>query len=174
MLSPAVLGDACPVTGEKRHMADSSTSSTTVALACDHAGLEMKNALIPVLAEFGLTALDVGTYTLDSVDYPDFADRLAEALADGRATRGIVVCGSGIGISIAANRHRHIRAALCHNSTEARLSRQHNDANVIALGARTIGPEVALECVRTFLTTDFEGGRHARRVGKLSPAATED
>ena len=155
-------------------MADSSDPSTTVALACDHAGLDMKNALAPVLEEFGLTALDVGTYSLDSVDYPDFADRLAGALADGRATRGILVCGSGIGISIAANRHRHIRAALCHNGTEARLSRQHNDANVIALGARTIGPEVALECVRTFLTTDFEGGRHARRVGKLSPAATED
>ncbi|NMM46008.1 ribose 5-phosphate isomerase B [Rhodospirillaceae bacterium KN72] len=155
-------------------MADSSTPSTTVALGCDHAGLDMKNALIPVLDDFGLTALDVGTYSTDSVDYPDFADRLAEALADGRATRGILVCGSGIGISIAANRHRHIRAALCHNSTEARLSRLHNDANVIALGARTIGPEVALECVRTFLTTDFEGGRHARRVGKLSPAATED
>lgn len=150
-------------------MSDQADSSKIVALACDHAGLEMKRALLPVLEEMGVAALDLGTDTSDSVDYPDFADRLAQALADGRAYRGILVCGSGIGISIAANRHAHIRAALCHNSTDARLSRQHNDANVIAFGARTMGDEVAKECVRAFLTTGFEGGRHERRVSKMSP-----
>lgn len=146
-----------------------SDPSKTVVLASDHAGLDMKRALVPVLEEMGLTALDLGTDTTDSVDYPDFADRLADALAQGRAERGILVCGSGIGISIAANRHTHVRAALCHNSTDARLSRQHNDANVIAFGARTMGDEVAKECVRAFLTTGFEGGRHERRVSKMSP-----
>lgn len=150
-------------------MSDLTDPSRTVALACDHAGLEMKRAVLPVLEEMGFVPLDLGTDTSDSVDYPDFADRLAGALAEGRAERGILVCGSGIGISIAANRHAHIRAALCHNSTDARLSRQHNDANVIAFGARTMGDEVAKECVRAFLTTGFEGGRHERRVSKMSP-----
>lgn len=150
-------------------MSDLTDPSRTVALACDHAGLEMKRAVLPVLEEMGFVPLDLGTDTSDSVDYPDFADRLADALAEGRAERGILVCGSGIGISIAANRHAHIRAALCHNSTDARLSRQHNDANVIAFGARTMGDEVAKECVRAFLTTGFEGGRHERRVSKMSP-----
>jgi len=140
----------------------------TIALACDHAGLEMKRALLPVLAQMDLSVLDLGTHDGESVDYPDYADLLAAALKDGRATRGILVCGTGIGISIAANRHHHIRAALCHNSTDARLSRLHNDANVIALGARTLGLEVAMESIRAFLTTGFEGGRHARRVAKMS------
>ena len=143
----------------------------TGALACDHAGLSMKLALLPVLEELGLKPLDLGTYSGDSVDYPDFADLMAQALAEGQATRGILVCGTGIGISIAANRHGHIRAALCHNSTDARLSRQHNDANVIALGARTMGIEVALESLKVFLNTAFEGGRHARRVQKMTPTA---
>jgi ribose 5-phosphate isomerase B len=115
----------------------------------------------------GLEVLDLGTNGSDSVDYPDFADALADALRTGRASRGVLVCGTGIGISIAANRHRHIRAALCHDSASARLSRAHNDANVMALGARLIGIEVARDCVRTFFTTPFEGGRHVRRVGKL-------
>ncbi|MDF1750088.1 MAG: ribose 5-phosphate isomerase B [Alphaproteobacteria bacterium] len=144
--------------------------SGVVALACDHAGLQMKLALLPVLEDLGLQPLDLGTHTGDSVDYPDFAKLMAQALADGRAARGILVCGTGIGISIAANRHSHIRAALCHNSTDARLSRQHNDANVIAFGARTMGIEVALESLKVFLNTEFEGGRHARRVEKMTPA----
>ena len=93
---------------------------------------------------------------------------IAEAIKDGTADRGVLVCGSGIGISIAANRHRHIRAALCHSTTDARLCRQHNDANVLALGARTMGAEIALDCLDVFMTTAFEAGRHARRVGKMS------
>lgn len=150
-------------------MSDHADPSKTIALACDHAGLDLKLALLPVLADLGLEALDLGTNSTDSVDYPDFADLLAGALRDGQADRGILVCGSGIGISIAANRHSHVRAALCHNSTEARLSRLHNDANVIAFGARTMGAEVAIEAVKAFLTTEFEGGRHERRVSKMSP-----
>lgn len=145
------------------------TGARRVALACDHAGLAMKRALLPVLADLGVQAIDLGTDSEDSVDYPDFADRLAEALRDGRAERGILVCGTGIGISMAANRHPHIRAALCHTATDARLSREHNDANVIALGARTTGTETAADCVRIFLSTGYEGGRHERRVAKMTP-----
>ena len=139
-----------------------------VALASDHAGVEMRAALRAALEAAGRPVVDLGTDGTASVDYPDYADRLAEVLAKGEARQGILVCGSGIGISIAANRHRHIRAALCHNSTEAALARRHNDANVLVLGARIIGLEPALDCVTTFLNTDFEGGRHARRVEKLS------
>lgn len=139
----------------------------TVAIAGDHAALDMKAALVAVLQDVGLTALDLGTHGPDSVDYPDFADALAAALADGRAARGVLVCGTGIGISIAANRHAHLRAALCHNTTDARLSRLHNDANVIVFGARTMGIETAKDALRVFLDTGFEGGRHARRVSKL-------
>jgi len=115
----------------------------------------------------GHAVLDLGTHGPESVDYPAFADAVAEALSDGRASRGVLVCGTGIGISIAANRHRHVRAALCHDSVSARLARAHNDANVLAMGARLIGIESAKDCVHTFFATAFEGGRHARRVAKL-------
>jgi ribose 5-phosphate isomerase B len=143
----------------------------TVAIASDHAGYAMKADLGKFLKEKGFSVLDLGTDNTDSVDYPDFADAVAAALGDGRAQRGILVCGTGIGISIAANRHRHIRAANCHDTTDARLARQHNDANVLALGARTLGPEVAQDCVAVFLESAFEGDtnpRHVRRVGKMS------
>lgn len=140
----------------------------TIAIAGDHAGLELKNALADQLRGLGYSVLDLGTNSADSVDYPDFADKMAGALRDGPARRGVLVCGTGIGISIAANRHRHLRAALCHNTTDARLSRQHNDANVLVLGARTLGAEVAADCLKTFLATEFEGGRHQRRVSKMS------
>jgi ribose 5-phosphate isomerase B len=142
-------------------------SQETIAIASDHAGFELKGTVKAELEAMGLEVLDLGTNGPDSVDYPDFADALADALRTGRAGRGVLVCGTGIGISIAANRHRHIRAALCHDSASARLSRAHNDANVMALGARLIGVEVARDCVRAFFTTPFEGGRHVRRVGKL-------
>jgi len=139
-----------------------------VAIASDHAGYGLKSALGDVLAKDGYEVIDLGTDGNASVDYPDFAEKLADAIGEGRAPRGVLVCGTGIGISIAANRHRHIRAALCHDVTEARLSREHNDANVIALGARTMGEETALDCLRVFLETPFDGGeRHSRRVAKM-------
>lgn len=138
-----------------------------IAIASDHAGFELKTALIEELKSAGAAVLDLGTNAPDSVDYPDFADALAKALHDGRAAFGVLVCGTGIGISMAANRHKGIRAAHCRDTTDARLARQHNDANVLALGARTTGPEVAKDCLRIFLATAFEGGRHQRRVDKL-------
>ncbi|HWA42088.1 MAG TPA: ribose 5-phosphate isomerase B [Hypericibacter adhaerens] len=141
----------------------------TIAIAADHAGFELKELLKAELVRLGFQSLDLGTNGPESVDYPDFADKLAAALKEGRAARGVLICGTGIGISIAANRHRHVRAAVCHDGTSARLARQHNNANVLALGARLLGPEVAKDCLETFLATAFEGGeRHTRRVGKLS------
>lgn len=140
----------------------------SIAIAADHAGVALKAVLIELLGELGYRALDLGTDGGESVDYPDFADTLAAALKDGRASRGVLVCGTGIGISIAANRHPHVRAAVCRDTTDARLSRQHNDANVLALGARTTGVETAGDCLRVFLDTAFEGGRHQRRVDKMS------
>jgi len=143
-------------------------TADTVAIAADHAGFALKQVLKDELQRLGLGVLDLGTDGPQSVDYPDFADRLADAIKAGRARRGVLVCGTGIGISIAANRHRHLRAALCHDTTSARLARQHNDANVLALGARVTGEETARDCLKTFLDTGFEGGeRHGRRVAKL-------
>jgi ribose 5-phosphate isomerase B len=137
-----------------------------VAIACDHAGLNLKNA---IMAQFkDVEWLDLGTNTSDSVDYPDFGKKMGEAIASGAAPFGVLICGSGIGISIAANRNPAVRAALCMNSTMARLSRLHNDANVVALGERLVGTAIAFDIVETFLNTEFEGGRHAARVGKLS------
>jgi len=140
----------------------------TVALASDHAGYQLKAELKDQLAKRGCEVLDLGTNGPESVDYPDFADAMAAAIRDGRAERGVLICGTGVGISIAANRHRAIRAALCTDTTTARLSREHNDANVLVLGARVVGAEVAKDCLNSFLDTPFEGGeRHSRRVGKL-------
>jgi ribose 5-phosphate isomerase B len=138
-----------------------------VAIANDHAGVVLKRALLPVIAANGFTALDLGANTTDSVDYPDYGNAVAEALAHNKAKWGIAICGSGIGISIAANRHPGIRAALCQSGLAAELARKHNDANILCLGARLIGEAEAAECVTRFLTTEFEGGRHARRVEKL-------
>ncbi len=143
-------------------------SEAAIALAADHAGYELKETLRQDLEAAGYRVLDLGPHSDDSVDYPLMADRLAEALADGRAGRGVLVCGSGIGISIAANRHPHVRAALCSEPVSARLAREHNDANVIAFGGRLVGSEVARECLKVFLATAFAGGeRHSRRVGQL-------
>lgn len=142
-----------------------------VAIASDHAGFAMKGELADALRAQGRAVVDLGPDNADRVDYPDYADRLAAALADGSATHGVLVCGSGIGIAIAANRHPHIRAATCTDATMARLARAHNDANVLALGARLVGPEVAIDCLRAFLDTPFEGGRHAARVQKLGRPA---
>lgn len=138
-----------------------------VAIASDHAGFPLKELLKAELAALGHAVLDLGTDGPDSVDYPDFGRACAEAVAAGRATRGVVICGTGIGISVAANRNPAVRAALCHDATSARLAREHNDANILALGARLIGEEVARECLRVFLSTAFAGGRHVTRVAKL-------
>lgn len=138
-----------------------------IAIASDHAGVDLKAALKEALAAGGYDALDLGTEGNASVDYPDFADALAARLAAGEVARGVLICGTGIGISIAANRHKAVRAALCHDVTSARLARRHNDANVLVLGARMVGAEVARDCLAAFLETPFEGGRHQRRVAKL-------
>lgn len=143
-------------------------ASETIALAADHAGLPLKRQLAEEIAAMGYEVLDLGTDSDSSVDYPDYGYKVAEAVAGGRASRGVVVCGSGIGISIAANRHPAIRAALCTDGLMARLAREHNDANVLALGARLVGIEVARDCLRAFLETEFSGGRHAGRVDKLT------
>lgn len=142
-------------------------SKETIAIAGDHAGVAMKDVLKKELEGMGFDVLDLGTNGPESVDYPDYADKLAGALHEGKAKRGVLVCGTGIGVSIAANRHRDVRAALCHDAVTARLARQHNDANVLVLGARTTGEEVAKDCVKVFMSTEFEGGRHQRRVAKL-------
>lgn len=139
-----------------------------IAIASDHAGYELKEALKTAFAgRFEWIDLGAGSASV-SVDYPDYGRAVAEAVAQGRAERGIVLCGSGIGISIAANRHPGIRAALCANSTMARLARAHNDANVLALGARLTGFEIAADCVEAFMTTAYDGGRHEGRVAKLA------
>jgi len=142
--------------------------SETIVIASDHGAVELKQALMEDLEERGFSVLDLGTDGPDAVDYPDFADALAAAVREGRAARGVLMCGSGIGMSIAANRHREIRAALVHDNLAARLARSHNDANVLVMGGRFIGIEVAKDCLAAFLDTEFEGGRHARRVAKLS------
>ncbi len=142
-------------------------SSETIAIAADHAGLALKQMLREELEALGFDVLDLGTDSADSVDYPDFGHALARAVADGQAGRGVLVCGTGIGMGMSANRHAGVRAAVCHDATSARLAREHNDANVLALGARLIGPEVARDCLAAFLETAFEGGRHARRVSKI-------
>ncbi|HYX04862.1 MAG TPA: ribose 5-phosphate isomerase B [Reyranella sp.] len=143
----------------------------TVAVASDHAGFDLKEILKRDLQAAGHEVLDLGTNSTQSVDYPDFGQALAEAVASGKASRGVLVCGTGIGISIAANRNPSIRAALVHDVTSARLSREHNDANVVAFGQRVIGAETAREALKVFLSTNFEGGRHAGRVAKLSRVA---
>lgn len=140
----------------------------TIAFACDHAGPDLKKTLMDVAADMGFNVLNLGTDGTDSVDYPDYADKMASAIETGTADLGVLICGTGIGISIAANRNKAVRAALCHNGLMARLTKQHNNANVLALGARVIGEEVAIDCLKEFLNTPFEGGRHARRVEKMS------
>ena len=143
-------------------------SKDTIAIACDHAGFNLKQAIVDHLTRQGYDLLDLGTNDTEPVDYPDFANALAEAIRNGKVNRGVLVCGSGIGISIAANRYSEVRAALIHDILGAKLCRQHNDANVIAFGRQAVSEDTALECLNIFLNTPFEGGRHARRVEKLN------
>ena len=138
-----------------------------IAVGCDHGGLALKQAIISLLVELGHMVNDVGCHTSDSVDYPDFADKVCQAIIEGRSARGILICGTGIGMSIAANRYRPIRAALCHDAFTARMSREHNDANVLCLGERVIGQSVALDLTRVWLSTEFAGGRHLRRISMM-------
>jgi ribose 5-phosphate isomerase B len=146
-----------------------------IVLTADHAGVDLKDELAAWLNEQGHDILDLGTNNHDSVDYPRFGALLAEALADGRAERGITVCGSGIGVAIAANRNPACRCAQVGEPLSASLARQHNDANAIALGARLIGPEMAKACVTAFLDSEFIGGRHTHRVEQLAhPSAQEE
>ncbi len=133
----------------------------------DHAGVEFKKTILKHLESQGYEVINVGVDVVESVDYPDIAKEVSKKIVDNEAQFGILICGTGIGISIAANKVEGIRAALCHNEFTAKLCRQHNNANIIALGARVIGDELAKACVDVFLNTEFEGGRHARRVGKI-------
>lgn len=141
---------------------------TNIVIGADHAAFELKTHLIQFLDKEGYNVIDVGCYSTDSVDYPDFAHALANKIQQKEAEFGILLCGSGIGISIAANRHEHIRAALVWNETLAALARQHNNANVICLGARFTAPTYAEILVKTFLNTAFEGGKHQKRIEKIN------
>ena len=144
---------------------------TTVLLAADHAGYELKQDLARHLTDLGYDPRDLGTDSPDSVDYPDFAHRLAHAIENGEAERGILCCGAGIGMSIAANRHAGVRAANCLDERMASMAREHNDANVLCLGSRLLDPDQAKKIVWTFLETAFGGGRHGRRVEKIEAGA---
>jgi ribose 5-phosphate isomerase B len=139
-----------------------------IAIASDHAAFDLKATLAQDLRDWGHEVLDLGPATADRVDYPDFGYRLAEAIAAGEATLGVALCGSGIGISIAVNRHPAARCALVNDPYSATLAREHNDANVIAMGARLIGIDMARTCLQTFLVAEFAGGRHEQRVEKLT------
>lgn len=140
-----------------------------LVIGSDHGAVELKEEIKDLLKdEFSdVEVEDMGTFGKESVDYPDIAEKVCTPVAKGEADRGIVLCGTGIGISIAANKVKGIRAALCHETYTAKMSRQHNNANVLAMGGRTTGPEIAKEIVRTWMTTEFEGGRHERRVNKI-------
>jgi len=139
-----------------------------IAIGSDHGGFELKKEIMKYLSEKGLEYKDFGTYTTDSCDYPVYGEAVARAVAGGECDKGILICGTGIGISISANKVKGIRAALCADCYSAEFTRLHNDANILALGARTTGSGLALKIVETFLGTEFEGGRHARRVALIS------
>ncbi len=139
-----------------------------IAMACDHGGLELKESIKKYLEEQGIEVLDLGTNTTDSVDYPEYGKACGEAVASGKVQRGIVCCGTGIGISIAANKVKGIRCALCTDVHMAEMTRKHNDANILAMGGRIIDVETAKNITQTWLDTEFEGGRHQRRVDMLN------
>jgi ribose 5-phosphate isomerase B len=145
-------------------------SKKRMGVASDHAGLELKRVLASELEKRGIEVQDFGTDSAASCDYPDFAHALGGAIAEGRVAHGLLVCGTGVGMSIAANRHPQVRAVVCSEPLSARMSRKHNDANVLCLGARVVGPDTALDILEAFLSADFEGGRHEKRVAKINPA----
>lgn len=139
-----------------------------IALGSDHAGLPLKKEIIALLEEMGLPYHDYGTYTADSCDYARFAQRAAKAVASGECDRGILICGTGIGISMAANKVRGIRCACCSDCYSAKMTRRHNDANMLAMGGRVVGVDLGRMIAEIFLTTDFEGGRHQRRIDQIT------
>lgn len=139
-----------------------------IAIASDHAGFDLKETLKQDIVKLGYEVVDLGPANTQSVDYPDYATKVADWLKNQPLGMGVLICGSGIGMSMAANRHKHVRAALVHTGMEAKLSRQHNNANVLCMGARIIGSDIARDCLEQFVTTKFEGGRHEARVAKFS------
>ncbi len=139
-----------------------------IAIACDHAALDMKAEVIKHLSENGFECVDYGTYTKDSCNYPDYAEKVCTAVYEGKHDLGILICGTGIGMSMAANKCRGIRAALCSDTFSARFTRLHNDANILCMGARTIGAGLACDIADIFVNTPFEGGRHKTRVDMIS------
>ena len=139
-----------------------------ISIGGDHAGFELKERVKTVLEQGQHRVTDMGTFGAESVDYPDYAAAVARAVSSGEADRGVLVCGTGIGMSIAANKFANVRASLCHDVETARLSRQHNDANVLAIGSRVLDPELALAVVQEWMGTTFEGGRHSRRLQKIT------
>jgi ribose 5-phosphate isomerase B len=139
-------------------------------IACDHAGLDLKRALMTELEKRGIVVRDFGTTTSDSCDYPDFAHAVGRSIDVGEIERAILICGTGVGMSITANRHAAVRAVVCSEPLSARMARQHNDANVLCIGARVVGTGTAIDIVDAFLSATFEGGRHAARVAKINPA----
>ena len=139
-----------------------------IAIGCDHAGVELKGELVKLLEARGEKVVDFGTNDSKSVDYPDFGDRVSSAVSNGEVDRGVLICGTGIGMSIVANKFRNVRAALCSEPFSARMSRLHNDSNILVIGGRVVGKALALEITKVWLETPFEGGRHEQRLKKIS------
>jgi ribose 5-phosphate isomerase B len=140
----------------------------TIAIGCDHAGVELKKEIISLLHDLHIECIDYGTNGTESVDYPDFGEKVSESVSSGKIEKGILICGTGIGMSIVANKFPGVRASLCSGIFTARMSRLHNDANVLVLGGRVIGKDLAKEIVKTWVSTPFEGERHAKRLNKIS------
>lgn len=138
-----------------------------IAIGCDHAGFGLKEDVLDVLKGLDIEFVDCGTGTRESVDYPDFGMKVAELVSSGKVDRGILICGTGVGMSIVANKYPHVRASLCNDLFTAQMSRRHNDANILAIGGRIVGKDLAREIVRVWLTTPFDGARHQRRLQKI-------
>ena len=142
-------------------------SEKKIIIGCDHGGLNLKNKVVEHLKEIGYEVEDVGTYTTESVDYPIYAKKVAHAVADGKYEKGIIICGTGIGVSIVANKVKGIRASLCGDTFSAKATRQHNNSNILCMGERVIGAGLALDIVDIWLTTEYEGGRHQKRIDMM-------
>jgi len=140
----------------------------TIAIGCDHAGVDLKKDILSLLHDLRIECIDYGTNSAESVDYPDFGEKVSEAVSSGKIERGILICGTGIGMSIVANKFSGVRASLCNELFTAKMSRLHNDANILVIGGRIVGKDLAREIVRTWVSTPFEGERHCRRLDKIS------